>query len=176
MNRLASVLETGQVNLQTNTAVISVTKDLAGGFIVTTSRGTMHAKTVVYANNGYVAGTLPEYSASIVPCKGLCCRISVPEGIIAPLVTNSYIVHTPDGKGLDYLIPREDGSIIVGGASHIFRPTKEQWYNNVDDSTLIEAAKDYYDGYMQRTFRGWENSGAKVDKIWTGGKSTTNLG
>lgn len=38
----------------------------------------------------------------------------------------------------------------------------------MDDSVLIDAAKDYYEGYMQRTYRGWENSGAEVDKIWTG--------
>jgi len=85
-------------------------------------------------------------------------------------VTNSYIICTPD-KGVDYLIPRPDGSIIVGGASHKLRPFKDQWFNNVNDDSLIEAAKDYYDGYMQRTFRGWENTKAKVDQIWTGGKS-----
>jgi len=38
----------------------------------------------------------------------------------------------------------------------------------VDDSTLIESVQDYYDGYMQRTYRGWEGTGAKVDSIWTG--------
>ena len=64
--------------------------------------------------------------------------------------------------------PRWDGGIVVGGASHLFRPFKDQWYNNTDDSTLIEASKDYYHGYMQRTFRGWEDSDAYVSKIWTG--------
>ena len=85
------------------------------------------------------------------------------------MVTNSYIIHTLD-KGVDYLIPRSDGSIVVGGASHKFRPFKEQWFNNIDDSNLIETATRYYDGYMQRTFRGWEDTDAKVDQIWTGGK------
>ena len=101
--------------------------------------------------------------------KGICSHITVPKGSIAPLVTNSYIIYTPD-KGVDYLIPRPDGSIIVGGASHRFGPFKEQWFNNTDDENLIEAAKDYYDGYMQRTFRGWENTDAKVEQIWTGGR------
>jgi len=91
------------------------------------------------------------------------------EDSIVPLVTNSYIIRTPD-KGVDYLISRPDGSIIVGGASHKFGPFKEQWFSNIDDSNLIEAAKDYYDGYMQRTFNGWKNVNAKVDQIWTGGK------
>lgn len=130
----------------------------------------MKARMVVHANNGYAAGLLPEYSKNIIPCKGICCRITVPPNGSAPLVDNSYIIRTKDDKGLEYLIPRADGSIIVGGASQTFRPFKEQWYNNTDDSVLIEAATHYFTNYMQRTFRGWENSGAKVDKIWTGGK------
>ncbi|KAH8602224.1 FAD dependent oxidoreductase [Bisporella sp. PMI_857] len=167
---LKKALGTGRVHLQTQIPVTKVTQLPAGDFVVETPRGSMRAKKVIHANNGYVSGLIPEYSASIVPCKGICSRISVPKtaSLAAPLVTNSYIIYTPDGFGLDYLIPRHDGSIIVGGASHTFRPFKEQWFNNVDDGVLIEAAKDYYDGYMQRTFRGWDNSGAKVDKIWTG--------
>lgn len=128
----------------------------------------------MHANNAYASGLLPEYSASIIPCKGICCHISVPQGKTAPLVTDSYIIATPDGKGTDYLIPREDGSIVVGGARVTFKSKTEQWFNNTDDGTLIEAAKGYYEGYMQRTFRGWEDTGAAVDKIWTGSKLIVN--
>jgi hypothetical protein len=57
----------------------------------------------------------------------------------------------------DYLIPRADGSIVVGGGrSDYFRQLNE-WYDNADDSKLIEPAKDYFDGYMQRHFNGWED-------------------
>lgn len=173
MHLLDSALKTGQVNLQTHTPVTAVTKVAIDEFLVETPRGNVYAKTVVHANNAYVAGLLPEYSKSIIPCKGICCRIKVPDGSTAPLITNSYIIFTPDGNGLDYLIPRSDGSIIVGGASHTFKSSTEQWHNNTDDSTLIENAKDYYDGYMQRNFRGWDNTDANVDKIWTGGMWTT---
>ena len=75
----------------------------------------------------------------------------------------------------DYLIPRTDGSVIVGGGRGTYYPILESWYDNVDDSTLIESAKKYFDGYMQRTFRGWEDSGAAVDKIWTGSKCLSSL-
>jgi hypothetical protein len=68
----------------------------------------------------------------------------------------------------DYLIPREDGSVIVGGAwSKYYRDTGT-WYNNAKDNEMIEPAKEYFEGYMQRNFHGWENSGAYVDQIWTG--------
>jgi hypothetical protein len=73
----------------------------------------------------------------------------------------------------DYLISREDGSIVVGGAKRDFYRDLNTWFDNSDDSTLIESAKGYFDGYMQRTFKGWDDSLASVDKIWTG--SNLNL-
>ena len=161
-----SVVASG-VNLQTHTPATSIVHSPEGGFDVDTPRGKIRAKKVIHANNAYVSGLLPEYQKNIIPCKGICCRITVPDGTIPPLLGNSYIHRTEDNT-LSYLVPRSDGSIIVGGASSKFKPFLQQWYNNVDDSVLINAAKDYYDGYMQRTFHGWEATEAKVDKTWTG--------
>ena len=162
-----SILETALVNLQTHTPVTSVRRQPSGDYIITTPRGTTLARKVVYANNAYISGLLPQYSQAIVPCKGLCTHISVPERTRAPLLNNSYIVREED-EVLSYLIPRSDGSIVVGGANARYRPFLEQWYNNVDDSVLIKEVETHYDGYMQRFFHGWENSGARVDKVWTG--------
>ena len=155
------------VNLQTHTAATSIVKDPHGGFIIETSRGRMRAEKVIHASNAYVSALLPEYSKNVIPCKGICCHITVPEGVTAPLLNNSYINRAEDNT-LSYLIPRADGSIVVGGAASVFREFREQWYDNVDDSVLIDSAKDYYENYMQRTYRGWEDSGAKVENIWTG--------
>lgn len=142
--------------------------------IIETPRGSLRARKIVYATNAYTAGLLPEYSANIIPCRGICCHITVPEesGKPAPFLPYSYAI----GYGSDvvgggsYLISRPDGSIIVGGAQATFLNKREEWYGVVDDTTLIESAKNYYDGYMQRTFRGWEDSGAYVKEIWTGGE------
>ena len=171
---LQPMVESGKINLQTHTPVTSVTSDSAqetsgSKFSVVTPRGTIRAKQVIYTSNAYVSGLLPEYEQSIIPCKGICCHIAVPDGSThsAPLLNNSYINRTSD-NALSYLIPRTDGSIVVGGAAAKFFPYRDQWYRNVDDTCLIEAAKDFYDDYMQRTYRGWEDSGAKVTKIWTG--------
>ncbi|KAJ5280157.1 hypothetical protein N7478_005529 [Penicillium angulare] len=166
MHLVRLVLAAG-VNLQTHTPVTAVKPDPQGGYTVTTSRGITHATKVVYANNAYVSGVLPQYKKNIIPCKGICCRITVPEGVKAPLLNNSYINRTEDNT-LSYLIPRSDGSIVVGGAAAVFRSSESQWYDNVDDSILIESAKDYYTDYMQKTYNGWEESGAKVDQIWSG--------
>ncbi len=161
------LVETESVNVQTNTPVTGVSPGKKGGFIITTPRGEVHAKQVVYANNGYVAGLLPDYNKAIVPCKGICTHITVPTGTRAPLLTNSYIIREED-LTLSYLTPKIDGSIVVGGANSKYKPFLNEWYNSVDDSTLIETGKDHFDTYMQRFFHGWENTGAKVDKIWSG--------
>ena len=87
----------------------------------------------------------------------------------APHLTNSYVLG--QGGGIyDYLIQRADGSIVVGGAKATMAKDKSVWYNNIDDSELIEPAKDYFDGYMQKYFLGWESSGVYIDRRWTGGK------
>jgi glycine/D-amino acid oxidase-like deaminating enzyme len=166
---LATVVNTGSVKLHTNTPVLSLTPDSFGGYLVDTPRGIVCAKKVVHATNAYVSSLLPEYSASVIPCKGICCHISLPEGSNPPPVKYSYIIRDKDSV-LDYLIPRADGGIIVGGASKNFRPFQDQWYDVVNDDTLIKAVEGYYDDYMQRTFKGWEDSGAKVETIWTGSK------
>lgn len=57
---------------------------------------------------------------------------------------------------------------MVGGARRDYFKDLSQWYDVADDSKLIEPAKHYFDGYMQRHFRGWEDSGAETDKVWTG--------
>lgn len=166
MHLVELIVDAG-VNLQTNTTALSVTADSESGFIIDTPRGKMHAGKVVYANNAYVSGLLPQYKKNIVPCKGICCQITVPDGVTAPLLNNSYIHRTEDNV-LSYMIPRADGSIVVGGAAAIFRKHEDQWYDNVNDSVLIDSAKDYYNDYMQKNYRGWEDSGAEINKIWTG--------
>jgi hypothetical protein len=56
--------------------------------------------------------------------------------------------------------------MIVGGGNTTFKEDLSQWRNKVDDSTLIEPARHYFDDYMQRNLSGWETSGAYVNKIW----------
>ncbi|CAD0100663.1 unnamed protein product [Aureobasidium mustum] len=166
---LLGILRDRGVNIQTHTPVNSISASTEGRWTVSTDRGDIKTQKVVHATNAYTKALLPEYEKNIIPCKGICCHIAVPEGDVAPLVGNSYIIREQgDPSVLSYLIPRSDGGIIVGGSQAIFKPQLEQWYNNTDDAELIEASKDYYTNYMQNNFRGWENSKAEVKKIWTG--------
>ncbi|KAJ0274001.1 hypothetical protein COL940_009597 [Colletotrichum noveboracense] len=140
---LHRLLEKG-VNLQANTPVssISETPDADGRWTVQTPRGAITAGKVVVATNGYTAQVLPQYEDRIVPVRGICSRITSPKGARTPHLVNTYGIRF-DAVNNDYLIPRADGSIVVGGAP-------------------------YFNGYMQRLFRGWEDSGAEVDRVWTG--------
>lgn len=166
MHLAKKLVASGIVNIQTYTPAISI-KAAAKEYEVNTPRGNILACQIIHANNAYVSALLPEYAKNIIPCKGICCQISVPKDVTPPLLTSPYITRAKNNT-LSYLIQRPNGSVIVGGASSQFRPFKEQWYNNTDDEVLIETTRDYYVNYMQRTFRGWENTGAEVRQIWTG--------
>ncbi|KFY51597.1 hypothetical protein V497_09001 [Pseudogymnoascus sp. VKM F-4516 (FW-969)] len=154
-------------NLYTHTPVQSVSSesDDSGRWTVTTPRGSIKTHHVVYASNAYTPAILPMYSGKIVPVRGVCCRI-VPTRSVKKL-TETYTLRWAEGE-FDYLIPREDGSIIVGGAWTRYYQDKKNWYNVVNDDEIIEPAREYFDQYMQRNFHGWEQSGAYVDQIWTG--------
>jgi glycine/D-amino acid oxidase-like deaminating enzyme len=167
---LQRVLEMGkQVNLQTHTPATALHEDsVNGGWIVETPRGSIKAKKIVHASNAYVSTLLPEYTKSIIPCRGICTHVAVPEGKSGATLTNLYVIRDTAGV-LSYLIPLSGAEgVIVGGSSRLFRPYPQQWYDNVDDSTLIEASSGFFDNFMQRTFNGWENSNAYVKEAWTG--------
>ena len=158
------------VNLQTHTPVQSVSpqRDRDDRWDIETSRGTIKAKTIIFATNGYSSALLPQFKDKIVPVRGICSRVVTPKQR-PPLLANSYVLRFNDWE-YDYLIPRTDGSIVVGGARRDYYSDLGSWYDVHDDSKLIETAEHYFDGYMQRHFHGWEDSGAYTDKVWTGSK------
>ncbi|KAH7068356.1 FAD dependent oxidoreductase [Paraphoma chrysanthemicola] len=167
---LGKLLEQGQsLNVQANTPVASVSgsKDVAGKWTIQTPRGVVRASKIVYATNGYTSQVLPEYAQSITPIRGVCSHISIPQGKNAPHLVNTYAIRF-DSRNYDYLIPRPDGSIVVGGARQRFWHNPERWFSTVRDDEQVDEAVSYFDGYMQRHFRGWEDTGAETTKVWTG--------
>lgn len=122
---------------------------------------------MVLATNGYTSALAPQYKDTIVPVRGTCSRILVPPGSSVPRLTNTYTLRCGE-RDFDYLIPREDGSIVVGGARSAFLDELDSWYDVSDDSRVLESAVRYFDGYMQRNFVGWEDSHAYTNRVWTG--------
>lgn len=158
----------GGANLQTYTPVhrVSESPDVDGKWTVETSRGSIRAKKVIFASNAYTAALVPEYKNHIIPVRGVCSRIVVPNP--PENAANCSYTFRSNAWDYDYLIHRPDGSIVVGGAKSTFYHNRTDWYNNTDDSMVIESAVRYFDNYMQRRFHGWENSGAYTDRVWTG--------
>lgn len=164
---LSKAIDAG-VNVQTHTSVVEVTKtpDADGYLTITTSRGPVRARRVVYATNGYTSSVVPEFAGRIIPVRGTCSHIK-PVNKVAPFRANSYMIRWSETY-YEYLVPRLDGSIIVGGGRSEFYHDLPSWYDNVEDDSLIESATKYFDNYMQRVFHGWEKSGAYTAQLWTG--------
>ncbi|KAK8112037.1 FAD dependent oxidoreductase [Apiospora kogelbergensis] len=92
-----------------------------------TPRGSIKAKKVLLASNGYTAKIAPQFKDHIVPVRGICSRIVPDETRKAPFLPYSYSLrHGPS-------------IIIVGGARVKFWTDPSHWYNVTDDSKLIEA-------------------------------------
>ena len=149
---------------------VSSTKDGFGRWTVNTSRGGIRSSKIIHATNGYTGQMLLEYRRSITPIRGICSHITSPRGTNVSHLNNTYGIRF-DARNNDYLIPRPDGSIVVGGARQRFWHNKDRWFDTTNDDELVEEAVSYFDNYMQRLFRGWGNSEAKTSQVWTGSKS-----
>ncbi|KAF3010072.1 hypothetical protein E8E13_011585 [Curvularia kusanoi] len=164
------------VHLQTFTPVTSVSptkQDLEGyRWLVHTTRGSIRSRSVIYATNGYTSALVQEMKDKIVPVRGIVARLA---GAKLPELKNSYLMRFSDQE-YDYMISRPDGSIILGGARRDFYKKLNQWYDVTDDSRLMEGARGYFDGYMQRHFAGWEDSDVQSEEVWTGIMGYSNDG
>ena len=67
--------------------------------------------------------------------------------------------------------PRPDGSIIVGGGKDTFETDYDLYWNNPDDSTLIEPDKYYFDNYVSDRFVDYAFLNTSIKNLWTGSKS-----
>ncbi|KAH6684139.1 FAD dependent oxidoreductase [Halenospora varia] len=166
---LSKLIKRNSINVQTHTCVTSVSSH--GGYsFVETSRGTIKAGKVVFATNGYTSGISPLYEQKIVPIKITCSHIGTPKESVnpPPHLSHTYGLNFDGPAVRDYLIPRPDGGVICGGGKVTYIKDTKLWFDNVDDSTLLEQARPHFESVMQENFRGWEKSGASVDHLWTG--------
>ncbi|TAQ85627.1 hypothetical protein B7494_g6052 [Chlorociboria aeruginascens] len=165
---LARLLERTSINVQSRTLVTSVSTTKDGNSIVNTARGSILAHKVVFATNAYTSALIPNFAQRIVPLKGTCSHISTPKDAEHPPPHLTHTYGISFGPMRDYLVPRPDGGIIVGGAKDTFVKDEKAWFDNFDDSTLIEPARKHFEAVMQDNFIGWAKSGAAVDYLWTG--------
>lgn len=170
-----AMAKNGKLNIQTETPVLKLENVSGGPTAVHTKRGVVKAKKIVLATNAYTAALLSEYRGVITPYKGTAAHLAASNGRdpVYPHLSHTYNLEfglDPELETVDYLNPRPDGGIVVGGGKWIYEKRRELWYDMVDDSTLIDPVMDagYFDGYMQRNFKGWEDSGTEAKQVWTG--------
>lgn len=150
----------GALNVQTNTAVTALVQDDAGRNVLTTPRGRLAAGKIVLATNAYTAGLAPVYRGTILPYKGMASH-HAPSRPVHPHLNQTYNLHfAKDEKGretgVDYLNPRPDGGIVVGGGKWMYEEDKRSWDGNWDDSVGFGGrVEGYWGAYMQKVFLGW---------------------
>lgn len=92
-----------------------------------------------------------------------------PREPVRPHLSNTYNINFGPGQGVDYLNPRPDGGVVVGGGAWMFAADEKSWKNNIDDAHLFPPrVMSYWRAYMQTRFFGWEDSGSVEDFMWTG--------
>ncbi|KAH7073893.1 FAD dependent oxidoreductase [Paraphoma chrysanthemicola] len=188
LHRLITRYPVDVLNVQTNTPVLHIsTATPSGPTRLHTSRGDILADKVVFATNAWTAGILQQFEGTIVPVKGMASH-HIPARFVHPHLDSTYNIHfpptssTPDTlplpeqhqhqhqrHGTDYLNPRPDGSIVVGGGSYKFVDTPSSWNGNFNDAERFsKEVETHWEGYMPETFKGWEGSGSRVDSVWVG--------
>ncbi|KAJ6104495.1 hypothetical protein N7523_010815 [Penicillium sp. IBT 18751x] len=170
---LSKVLDLGG-QLYTETCVTAVKEEDNGENILTTSRGLLTANKTIFATNAYTAALLPQYESIITPFKGQNSHLSPSRSFTPPMpLTNTYNLHF-DSRYADYLIPRPDGTIMLGGAKWTYEHDLKLWWNSVNDTTLINnETTQHFDSVMADHFHGWENAAAQHDMVWTGIMAST---
>ncbi|KAI1816707.1 FAD dependent oxidoreductase [Poronia punctata] len=174
MHFLSSAVAAG-ANLQTHTPVhaVSSVADGEGYWTLQTQRGSIKARRIVFATNGYTSGLLPEYSDAIIPTRGTCARI-VAKADIGQLPISSGAVTSKSPNTIDsYWGVRPDGSYIVGGAGS-YRHRLELWHRVYDDSSLIEPAIPFFEQWAKENLVGWEGSETEIADVWTGIMGSTS--
>jgi glycine/D-amino acid oxidase-like deaminating enzyme len=182
------------LNLQTNTPVLAINKNDDKNkdgrrWMVATDRGTVSARHVVLATNGYTAHLVPALQGVVVPLRGQI-TMHRPGSKMPPLTsgnggglqtTYSFIYD----QGYEYMISRTPGStcagdIVIGGGLK-FADTTEAGgagkgglceYGTTDDTALNPTVSSYLRDAPVRYFgrAGWgdDHSDGAVRAEWTG--------
>lgn len=168
--------------LYTHTPVECIAKVDDGHWHVHTSKGSLRAKNIILATNGYSAKLIPSLQEFILPHRAQCSAIRPVQNYMGAksLATTASIIRRPGNyeyltqrpcKGgrnapnrLDHLA---DGIWILGGG-HSVVPSAEQ-VDTLDDSFLDERITKHLQMYPSKTFKHWDQDGkASLEYVWTG--------
>lgn len=155
----------GKLNVQTHTPVLEIE-----GHSVNTSRGTIEAKQIILATNGYTSHLLPEFQSLIVPVR---CEMSALHPPTQDRLPNSYgMVAFGDGNPEhdDYLVQRpfyngRGGHLMFGGGR------SQAMYNCVgitDDDIVDPGEADYLRRALPQMLEIGSEVELQASHQWTG--------
>lgn len=164
----------GGLELFTHTPVTSLSKEEGGSWDVKTERGTVRAKKVVCATNGYTSFLLPQFQGKIVPLRGQVTAHRPGTGIPAEGLENTYSFIYKGGY--EYMIPRPRDSrfpedIIIGGGLARAKDEGLNEYGETDDSSLNTEISSYLAATTATYFGptwGQDDKEGRVRREWTG--------
>ncbi|KAI1341069.1 FAD dependent oxidoreductase [Xylariaceae sp. FL0016] len=163
------------LNLQTNTPAMELEKLEGGAWSVKTPRGTLTAKRVVLATNGYTATLWKKFQGVIVPLRGNVTAqrpgLSMPKELLP--VTYSFCYK----NGYDYVIQRPKGSkfegdiVIGGGLGRLNGVDSLNEYGTTDDTTdnkvIMQTLSDSLPQYFGDNW-GEDNPEGRIRTRWSG--------
>jgi glycine/D-amino acid oxidase-like deaminating enzyme len=127
---------------------------LSNGFSISTKQGHVEANQIVYCTNAYANELIPE--AKITPIRNQVI-------ITKPLKNIPFDFAITCNSGYEYLSPREDNRIVLGGMRYL-APNAD--VNNSDDASLHPKVSQGLRNYLQTRFPGLED--VEVDEEWAG--------
>ena len=171
---LALALKKG-LNLQTETPVLEIIKPYASSEIhVKTSRGTITAKKLFLATNGYTAQLYPALQGVIVPLRGHMTAQRPGLGLPKDGLPGTYSFIYDDGY--EYMIPRPPGSkvagdIMIGGGSTKAPDEGIHEFGETDDTTTRSVIRQYVENCTKEYFGsnwGEDDPNGRIRNAWTG--------
>lgn len=164
----------GALNLQTETPVSDIVPATGdeGGWVVKTDRGSVLAKQVIVATNGYTARLLPQMQGLVVPLRGQITAQRPGLGLRSLQETYSFIYD----DGYEYMITRpssakDEGLIVIGGGLGTLPGDGVMEFGNTSDEAMNSELSDYLTECTKRYYgKNWGDDDPKgrVSKEWSG--------
>ncbi|EPE05090.1 fad dependent oxidoreductase [Ophiostoma piceae UAMH 11346] len=191
LERLVKTQPSSKFNLQTNTPATKLTKDDGQGWLVETPRGTVKAKAVLLATNGYTSHLLPPSLADlIVPVRAQVAALVPPttaSGGPAAILASSYVFmghdyEFSDGRGErdEYLVQRpfvDAASSKVGPGGHLILGGGREraansgvgvWRDDEVEPVVAEFLRTHLAPALDVGDEGEPPAPLKADYEWTG--------
>ncbi|TLD06358.1 uncharacterized protein PgNI_08923 [Pyricularia grisea] len=141
------------LQIHANTPATLAAKGADGNWQINTTRGTMTAKEVVLATNGYTATLDPRFQGVVVPVRGQVTAQRPgskmrPQGLT---LTYSFIYH----DGFEYMVSRraeDGGDIIIGGGLYENGDRGVGEAGNTNDTVTNKVISSYLRDVTPRYF------------------------